>query len=45
MRAMSAPAGWYPDPQPPAPGSPQQQRYWDGQSWTTHVAATALQPT
>ncbi|MET0998791.1 MAG: RDD family protein [Marmoricola sp.] len=37
---MSAPAGWYPDPQPPAPGSPPQQRYWDGQAWTAHVAPT-----
>ena len=26
MADMSAPAGWYPDPQPPAPGSPPQQR-------------------
>ncbi len=41
MADMSAPAGWYPDPQPPAPGSPPQQRYWDGQSWTAHVAPTA----
>lgn len=26
---MTAPAGWYGDPQ-----SPDQQRYWDGQQWT-----------
>lgn len=31
-------AGWYPDPQPPVPGSAPQQRYWDGQGWTAHVA-------
>ncbi len=41
---MSAPAGWYPDPQPPAPGTPPQQRYWDGGTWTQHVAPIA-QPT
>ena len=41
---MSAPAGWYPDPQHPLPGSPPQQRYWDGQAWTEHVAPIA-QPT
>jgi uncharacterized RDD family membrane protein YckC len=35
---MSAPAGWYPDPQQPTPGMPLQQRYWDGQAWTPHVA-------
>lgn len=29
----SAPAGWYPDPS----GGPG-QRYWDGTSWTTHLA-------
>ncbi|MCW2760207.1 MAG: hypothetical protein JWR85_408 [Marmoricola sp.] len=38
---MSAPAGWYPDPQQPAPGTSPQQRYWDGQAWTTHVAPLA----
>lgn len=37
---MSAPAGWYPDPQTPVPGAPPQQRYWDGQTWTQHVAPT-----
>ena len=41
---MSAPAGWYPDPQPPAPGLPPQQRYWDGQGWTAHVAPVDPQP-
>lgn len=35
---MSAPSGWYPDPQTPVPGAPAQQRYWDGQAWTEHVA-------
>jgi uncharacterized RDD family membrane protein YckC len=38
---MSAPAGWYPDPQQSAPGAPPQQRYWDGQAWTEHVAPIA----
>lgn len=38
---MSAPAGWYPDPQQPVPGAPPQQRYWDGQAWTAHVAPIA----
>ncbi|MCL2544150.1 MAG: RDD family protein [Microbacteriaceae bacterium] len=33
------PAGWYPDPA--APPSNPQQRYWDGQGWTTHTAPTA----
>lgn len=32
----STPAGWYSDPQAP-PGA-RQQRYWDGSSWTSHVA-------
>ncbi len=41
---MSAPAGWYPDPQPPAPGNPPLQRYWDGQGWTTHVAPIEQPP-
>jgi len=45
MAVMTAPAGWYPDPQPPEAGSPPQQRYWDGQGWTAHVAPTAQQPT
>lgn len=38
---MSAPAGWYPDPQLLVPGAPPQQRYWDGQAWTEHVAPIA----
>lgn len=42
---MSAPAGWYPDPQTPVPGAPPQQRYWDGQSWTEHVSPLNTQPT
>ncbi|MBI9113481.1 DUF2510 domain-containing protein [Sanguibacter suaedae] len=29
---MSAPAGWYPDPQ-----QPQQLRYFDGAAWTVHT--------
>lgn len=33
---MSAPAGWYPDPQ-----DPRGQRYWDGAAWTEHTAAGA----
>jgi uncharacterized RDD family membrane protein YckC len=40
---MSAPAGWYPDPQDPVPDMPPQQRYWDGQSWTLHVAPIGQQ--
>ena len=42
---MSAPAGWYPDPQGPVPDLPPQQRYWDGQSWTSHVAPIGQQAT
>ena len=41
---MSAPAGWYPDPEQPAPGMPPQQRYWDGQGWTAQVAPIDPQP-
>lgn len=37
----STPAGWYHDPQAP-PGA-RQQRYWDGSSWTSHVAAAPIQ--
>lgn len=38
---MSAPAGWYPDPQSPAA-----QRWWDGTQWSAHVqpAPTAWAP-
>jgi uncharacterized RDD family membrane protein YckC len=39
---MTAPAGWYPDPASPVPGAPAQQRYWDGQGWTAHVAPISL---
>jgi uncharacterized RDD family membrane protein YckC len=34
------PAGWYADPAAP-PGAVPFQRYWDGQSWTEHLAAPA----
>ena len=30
-----APAGWYPDPDPSRPGG---RRYWDGSTWTSHIA-------
>ncbi len=32
---MTTPAGWYPEP------DGQQQRYWDGERWTEHVAPLA----
>lgn len=32
-KAMSQPAGWFPDP-----GTVGQQRYWDGMQWTEHRA-------
>jgi len=38
---MSSPAGWYPQPDG-------QQRYWDGQQWTEHLApgvSTVTPPT
>jgi uncharacterized RDD family membrane protein YckC len=41
---MAAPAGWYPDPQQPVPGTPPQQRYWDGAAWTVHVAPLTPDP-
>jgi hypothetical protein len=34
MPAPGTPAGWMPDPG----GSPDTLRYWDGMSWTQHVA-------
>jgi hypothetical protein len=34
---MSTPAGWYPQPDG-------QQRYWDGQQWTEHLAPIASPP-
>jgi hypothetical protein len=36
MSEAQPPAGWYPDPQ-----DAQQQRYWDGATWTGHTAAAA----
>ncbi|WP_052070104.1 DUF2510 domain-containing protein [Rhodococcoides fascians] len=36
---MTHPAGWYPDP-----SSPQQQRYWDGQTWSQHVQPAGPTP-
>jgi hypothetical protein len=36
MSDARPPAGWYPDPQ-----DAQQQRYWDGATWTGHTAAAA----
>src|SRR3954469_9418866 len=33
----ATPAGWYPD-------NTGQQRYWDGNGWTDHVAPGAVQP-
>src|ERR1700712_3611476 len=41
---MAAPAGWYPDPQQPVPGTPPQQRYWDGAAWTAHIAPLTPDP-
>ena len=35
---MSTPAGWYPEP------DGRQQRYWDGEKWTEHVAPWAQAP-
>jgi len=40
MRLVTAPAGWYPDPQAP----PGHFRYWDGARWTTHRSAPAVPP-
>lgn len=37
----SAPAGWYPDPDPNAMA---QLRYWDGAQWTTHTSPVAAHP-
>jgi uncharacterized RDD family membrane protein YckC len=39
---VKVPAGWHPDPLPPAPGRPAQLRYWDGNQWTEHTSP--LQP-
>ncbi len=37
------PAGWYPDPDPNAPGGPNGQRWWDGTQWTEHIQPGAGQ--
>ena len=37
---MSTPPGWYADPNQPG-----QQRYWDGNAWTEHVAPAGGPPT
>lgn len=34
-----AEAGWYPDPH-----NPQQQRYWDGSTWTEHIHVPEVAP-
>lgn len=39
--AVSAPAGWHPDPYPAQPGQPAWLRYWDGSRWTEHTAGAA----
>lgn len=39
LRTRTMPAGWYPDAVQPG-----QQRYWDGQQWTEHVAPMVQQP-
>ncbi|GAA1977153.1 hypothetical protein GCM10009798_42960 [Nocardioides panacihumi] len=39
---QSSPPGWHPDPAGPMPGRPLMLRYWDGTTWTEHVAP--LQP-
>jgi hypothetical protein len=38
--AKTAPAGWYPDPT-----GRTNQRYWDGTTWTDHVARAGVQGT
>lgn len=40
----TTPPGWYADPAPP-PGQPPALRWWDGQVWTEHLAATAAPAT
>ncbi len=39
---MEHPPGWYPDPVPGAAGG--QYRYWDGATWTEHVATPGIAP-
>ncbi|MBF4160075.1 RDD family protein [Nocardioides acrostichi] len=36
----NTPAGWYPDPTPPAGHAPA-LRWWDGERWTAHTAPSA----
>lgn len=38
-RAMSTPAGWYPDPE-----LVNTRRYWDGEDWTTHRQEVSAPP-
>ena len=38
LTAMSAAAGWYPDPA----GQPGMYRYWDGRSWSAAVSPGKL---
>jgi hypothetical protein len=37
--SQSIPAGWYPDPTPPAGSPAGQHRWWDGSAWTEHTQA------
>jgi uncharacterized RDD family membrane protein YckC len=34
---LGQPAGWYQDPAPANPASPETVRFWDGQGWTSQV--------
>ena len=38
---MSAPEGWYADPQAPAPGA---ERWWNGYHWTAHTRQAPAPP-
>ena len=41
---QTAPAGWYPDPNPGAEAPVGQQRYWDGSAWTDHTTTAPTGP-